>query len=91
MKNIEDSRAVPARGNRGVLRIIQPNHKYADAASRTGPVARCDHGNSTDVKFLRALHSALRTRNRTGDKIVRGPWLDVTEALPDAEIHVVLV
>ena len=68
-------------GTRGVLRIIQPNHKYADMSSRTGPVAWCDHGNSTDVKFLRVLHSALRARNRTGDKIVWGPWLDATEAL----------
>ena len=57
-----------ARGTRGVLRIIQPNHKYADVSSRTGPVAWCDHGNSTDVKFLRALHSAVRARNRAGDK-----------------------
>ena len=78
MKNIEDSRASPVSararggggggGTRGVLRIIQPNHKYADVSSRTGPVAWCDHGNSTDVKFLRALHSALRARNRAGDK-----------------------
>ena len=70
-----------ARGTRGVLRIIQPNHKYVDVSSHMGPVAWCDHGNSTEVKFLRAFRSALRTRNRTGDKIVRGPWLDVTEAL----------
>ena len=62
-----------ARGTRGFLRIIQPNRKYADAASRTGPVAWCDHGNSTNVKFLRALHSALRARNRTGDKNRTGP------------------
>ena len=40
---------------------------------RTGPVAWCDHGNSTDVKFLRVLHSVLRARNRTGDKNRTGP------------------
>ena len=77
MKNIEDSRVGPeryiAQGTRGVLRIIQPSHKYADVSSRTGPIAWCDHGNSTDVKFLRALHSALRARNRTGDKNLKGP------------------
>ena len=50
-------------------------------SSRTGPVAWCDHGNSTDVKFLRELHSAVRARNHTGDKNRTGPWLDVTEAL----------
>ena len=32
------------------------------------------------VKFLRALHSALRTIKRTGAKIVRGSRLDVTDA-----------
>ena len=44
MKNIEDSRSGPydartgiARGTRGVLRIIRPNHKYADVSSRMGP------------------------------------------------------
>ena len=78
MKNIEDSRAGPvrtgiARGTRGVVRIIQPNPKYAAVSSRTGPVAWCDHGNSTDKKFLRVLHSALRARNRTGEKNRTGP------------------
>ena len=62
-----------ARGTRGVLWIIQTNHKYADVSSRTGPKAWCDHGNSTYVKFLQALHSALRARNRTGDKNRTGP------------------
>ena len=61
------------RGTRGVMRIIQPNHKYTAVSSRTGPVAWCDHENSTEVKFLRALHSALRARNRTGDKNRTGP------------------
>ena len=80
MKNIEDSRAGPARcpydiarGTRAVLRIIRPNHKCTVVSSRTGPVVWCDHENSTDVKFLRALHSALRARNRTGDKNRTGP------------------
>ena len=75
MKDIEDSRAGPydactgiARGTRWVLRIIQPNHKYAYVSGRTGAVPWCDHRNSTDVKFLRALHSALWGRNPTGDK-----------------------
>ena len=40
-----------------------------------GPVAWCDQGDSTDVKFLRALHSDLRARNRTGDKNCMGMWL----------------
>ena len=63
---------LPIRGP-WVLRIIQPNHKFADVSNRTGPVAWCDHGNSTDVKFLRALHSAVRARNRTSDKNRTGP------------------
>ena len=67
------ARAMPVRGTRGILRIIQPNHKYTVVSSRTGPVAWCDHENSTDVKFLPALHSALRARNRTGDKNRTGP------------------
>ena len=67
------ARTIPARGTRGVMRIIQPNHQYTAVSSRTGPLAWCDHENSTDVKFLRALHSALRARNRTGDKNRTGP------------------
>ena len=83
-----------ARGTRGVLRIIQPNRKYAGAASRTGPVAWCDHGNSTDVKFLRALHSALRTRNRTGDKNRTGPvvgcdWANITGVRMRSVVHII--
>ena len=73
-----DARTDTARGTRGVLRIIQPNHKYADSSSRTGFVAWYDHGKSTDIKFLRALHLALLARNRTGDKNHTGPvvWCD---------------
>ena len=74
-----DARAGIARDARGVMRIIRQNHKCTAAPSSTGPVAWCDHENSADVKFLRARHLALRARNRTD--IVRGPWLDVTEAL----------
>ena len=54
MKNIEDSRAGPVRGTA--------------VSNRTGPIAWYNHENSADVKFPRALHSALRARNRTGDK-----------------------
>ena len=67
------ARTGTARGTRGVMRIIQPNHKYTAVSSRPGPVAWCDHENSTDVKFLRALHPALRARNRTGHKNRTGP------------------
>ena len=59
----------------------RPSHTCTAVSCRTGPVAWCDHENSTDVKFLRALHSALRARIVQVIKIVRGPWLDVTEAL----------
>ena len=62
-----------ALGTRGVLSIIRPNHKCIAVSNRTGSVAWCDHENSTDVKLLRALHSSLRTRNRTGDKNRTGP------------------
>ena len=54
------ARTTPARASHGV-----------SVKSRTSPVAWCDHENNTDVKFLLALHSALRPRNRTGAKIVR--------------------
>ena len=64
-----------ARGTRGVLRIIQPNRKYADAASRTGLAVWCDHGNSTD--FTRPYGQEIVRVI----KLERGPWLDVTEAL----------
>ena len=50
-----------------------PNHKCTAVSSRAGPVAWCDHENSTDVKILRPLHSALRAKNRTGDKNHTGP------------------
>ena len=76
-----DDHTGTARGPWVVLRIIRSNHKGAAVSSRTGPLAWCDHENNTGVKFLRALHSALRARNLTGAKIVRGQWLDVTEAL----------
>ena len=61
------------RDTRGVLRIIRPNHKCTAVSSCTGPVAWCDHENSIDVKILRALHSALRAKNPTGDKNLTGP------------------
>ena len=65
-----------ARGPWGVLWIIRWNHQRTAMLSYTGPVAWCDHENSTGVKFLRALHSTLRARNRTGAKIVRDPcWM----------------
>ena len=73
MQGPYDARMGITQGTRGVLRIIQPNHNYVDVSSRMGPVAWCDHGNSTDVKFLWAFHSALRARNRTGDKNRMGP------------------
>ena len=57
-----------AWGTHGVLRIIRPNHKCTTVSSRMGPVAWYDHENSTDVSFLRALHSASRARNCMGDK-----------------------
>ena len=70
-----DARTGIARDTRGVLRIIRPNHKCTAVSNRTGPVAWCDHENSTDVKILRALHAALRAKNRTGDKNRTGPVL----------------
>ena len=57
-----------ARGLCGFLRMIRWNHKCTAVSNRSGPVAWCDHENSTGVKFLRALHSALRARNRMGAK-----------------------
>ena len=61
------------QGTSGVLRIIRPNHKCTAVWSRAGPVAWCDHENSTDVKFLRVLHSPLWARNHRGDKNRTGP------------------
>ena len=68
-----DARTGHTRGPCGVLWIIQSNHKCTVVSSRTGPLAWCDHENSTSVKFLRALHSALWARNRTGAKNRTGP------------------
>ena len=80
MKNIWDSLAGPVRrpyghrtGSMWIMRIIWSKHKCTAVSSRTGPVAWCDHDNNTGVKFLRALHSALRARNRTGVKNRTGP------------------
>ena len=81
MRGPYDARMGIARGTRWVLWIIHPNHKYTAVSSRMGPVAWNDHENSTHIKFLQALHSALRARNRMGDRNCTGPWLDVTEAL----------
>ena len=84
MKNIEIfvpgpyvARTGIAQGTHGVLQIIQPNHKYTAVSNCTGPVAWCDHENSTDVKFLRPYGQEIVRVI----KIVRGPWLDMTEAL----------
>ena len=90
MRGPYDARTGIARGTHGVLRIIQPNHNYTAVSSRTEPVAWCDHENSTDVKFLRPLHSALRARNRTGDKnrtrsVVGCDW-GITETLIQGQI-----
>ena len=65
-------------GPYGVPRIIRSNHKFTTASNRTGPLTWCDYDNSTGVKFIRALHSALPVVRVL--KIARGPWLDVTEA-----------
>ena len=62
-----------ARGPCGVLRIIQWNDKCTAVSNCMGPVVWCDHENSTSVKFLWVLHSALRARNRPGDKNHTGP------------------
>ena len=62
-----------ARGTRGVLRFIRPNLKCIAVSRCTGPVIWFDHENNTDVKSPRAIHSALRGRNRTGDKNRTGP------------------
>ena len=63
-----DARTGTARGPCGVLRFIWSKHKCTAVSSRTGPVAWCDHENNAGVKILRALHPALRARNRTGVK-----------------------
>ena len=74
--------AGPARapyGSRRIWRTFEipvrgPYDARTDTARvRTRPVAWCDHDNNTGVKFLRALHSALRARNRTGVKNRTGP------------------
>ena len=82
MTNIDDSRAGPVRcphGHRTGYPWSPANYSTMPwVCSRIKPyepVAWYDHGNSTDVKFLRALHSALRARNRTGDKNRTGPMV----------------
>ena len=71
VRSPSDTRTSIARGPCGVLRIIRSDHKCTAVSSRTVSVAWCDHENSTSVKFLRALHSALWARNRMSAKIVR--------------------
>ena len=60
----------------GVLRIIWSNHQCTAVSSRTRPIAWCDHENSTGVKFLWSLQSALWARNLTGAKMcmVKYDW-----------------
>ena len=69
-----------AQGLGGVLWIIGSNHKCTAVSSHTGHTPWCDHENSTSVKFVWVLHSALRARTHMGAKNHRGPWLDVTKA-----------
>ena len=92
MENIGDCRAGPVRrryvnqtGPYGVLRIIRSTHKCTTVSSRTGPVAWCHHENSTGVKFLRARHSALRARCRTGAKIRMGSVVGCDWRIRDRE------
>ena len=80
-----DARTGIARGRCGVLRIIISNHKCTAVSSRTGPVAWCDHENSTDVKFLRVLRSALR--DRTGGRFKNTYELLNLRALKISKLH----
>ena len=73
VRGLYDARTGIARSTRGVLEIIKPNRMYTAMWSHTRPVACCDHETSTDVKFLQAVHSTLRARNRVGDKNRTGP------------------
>ena len=81
MRDPNDACMGLARGPCGVLRSIRSNHKcmYSLVKPYGAHDAWCEHENSTGVKFLRVLHSVLRARNRANVKIVRGPWLDVTD------------
>ena len=73
MRGPYDAHTGIAWGTCGVLRIFQPNHNDTAMSSHTGPTAWYDHENSTDVKLLQMLHSALPARNRMGDKNCTGP------------------
>ena len=71
------ARAMPARASHGVhvasCKLFDQTIMCTTVSSRTGRVARCYHENSTSVKILRALHSALWARTRTGAKNRTGP------------------
>ena len=50
----------------GVLWIIRSNHKCTAFSSRMGPIAWCDHEDSTGVKFLQVVHSSLTGKKSYG-------------------------
>ena len=82
LRGPHDARTGIARGTHGALQIIRTNHKCIAVSSRMGPVAWCDHENSTDVKSLYVHFTRPYGQEIVRViKIVRGPWLDVTEAL----------
>ena len=65
------ARTMPARGTRGVLRIIQPNHKYAGVSSRTGPVMWPREQHRRKIPTGASL--GLTGKKSTGDKNRTGP------------------
>ena len=59
-------------GLRGIWKILKiPVRDHVKPCGAR--IAWCDHENSNGVKFIRALHSASRARNRTGAKNRTGP------------------
>ena len=87
MRGPYDARTGTARGPCGVLRIIWSNYRCTAVSTRTWPVAWCDHENSTGVKSLRALHSALWARNRTGVQNRTGPVDGCDWGIRDPDMH----
>ena len=57
-------------------------YKWTAVSSCAGPVAWCDHENSTGVKIPTGVSlGPTWARNHTGANIVRRPWLEQKEVL----------
>ena len=74
-------RTMPLRASHGVPVESCELFNQTISMQTCQSVSWCDHGNSSDVKFLWTLHPALRARNRTGDKNRTGSVVGCDEGI----------